>query len=95
MVQPYAYGRAFVAPGSVPLFNQNFATLWRSEKNVLTVLDVNFMEQDHIAQVSNATFANNIAIWLGTPVPVPEPATVSIVFVPLAALLGGQRRGRS
>ena len=81
-------GQANVSVGSTALFDQNFATLWRAEQNVLTVLDVNVMDDDYANVLDNAVFANNIAVWLGTPVP--EPAAIAIMS-PL--VLAGMRVG--
>ena len=59
-------------------------------KNVLSVLDINVMDNSDINNVSNATFSNNIAIWLGTPVP--EPGSAALVCLAIAPVVLSRRR---
>ena len=83
-------GSAANAPaGATPLFSTNVATLWGPSQNVLTVLDSNLF--DNVTRDTHAgskTFGNNVAAWVGTPVP--EPSGLAIA----AALAGGLLRRR-
>lgn len=64
-----------VTSGGYSLFDTNFATLWGdpNEENVLTVLDVNIMEDDRWTVRDAAKFAANMAEWLGTGGSEPDP----------------------
>jgi hypothetical protein len=66
-VDIYAGGKA--NGDGTALFNQNFATLWGD--NVLTVLDANVFDDSHWNNQNNGIFAQNVAAWIGTPVPLP------------------------
>jgi hypothetical protein len=80
-----AHGVAF---GGVALFSDNFATLWSD--NVLTILDVDAFNDTYWNDADNAVFAQNVADWIATPVPVP-PA-VWLFGSGLVGLLGMARR---
>jgi hypothetical protein len=76
------------ANGGTPLFNQNLATLWRPEKNVLSVLSINvFGDREHGSPPGNRAFQRNVAIWLA-----PEPAADALGIWVLAGWRIRRRR---
>ncbi len=56
------------ANGGIPLFWPAIANLWGIKKNVLTILDSGFYDDNHWLGEDNAIFAHNVAEWLSTPV---------------------------
>jgi PKD repeat protein len=52
------------AAGGISLYDQNFATLWGDNKNILTVLDVNIFDNYYWSYQSNQQFSINVANWL-------------------------------
>lgn len=77
---------AGTAVGGIELFDENFATLWGPQDNMLTVLDVNVWDDNHLSYGDNAVFAQNVADWLVAP----EPGSLSLLAA--AALLVRWRR---
>lgn len=85
-VASIALPTAGLAIGGTSLFTQNFATLWGAEQNVLTILDVNVLADNH----ANAQFRENIAEWLyagGGTTSVPEPTSLALIVVGVAGLV--------
>lgn len=53
-----------IALGGTPVFAVNVATLWGKTRNVLTVLSLNVVDDEHWFHQSNGQFAVNVASWL-------------------------------
>ena len=71
------------------LYSKNFATLWGSNSNVLTVLDVNVFQDSFLNWENNRQFADNVANWVANSgTVVPEPATLLLLGSGLLGLLG-------
>jgi hypothetical protein len=88
-------GLATISDGTA-LFDQNWVTLWGSNRNVLTILDVNAFHDERWA--GNGIFARNVATWLSSPstpaTSVPdEGRTVALLGLVLIAF-GALRRYR-
>jgi hypothetical protein len=79
-IQPISPG---LAGGGTSLFTQNVATLWGS--NVMTLLDVNVVDDTFAGLANNRQFAKNTAKWLS----VPTPGSLPLLVV---AALGARRR---
>jgi len=80
--------------GGTALFDQNWATLWGTNQNVLTLLDINVMSNAFWNNADNAQFAQNVADWLGTPsASVPEAgSTVALLGLALVGFAALRRR---
>jgi len=77
--------------GGTALFDQNFATLWKG--NVLTVLDINVLDDVYSGRASNDQFARNIAKWISTPTSnVPEPSSMVLMFMGIVWLATFRKR---
>lgn len=87
-VETVSVGQGGVATGGTPLFQDNFATLWSADLNVLTILDVNVFSDFGLNSEDNLAFAENVANW--TAVPLPAPAL--LLASGLAVLLGVRHR---
>ena len=74
------------ANGGTALFDQNWATLWGGDENLLTLLSYNVMWDEDWGVLDNGQFALNVADWLVAP----EPATLSLLV--LGGLLVTRRR---
>jgi hypothetical protein len=85
--------------GGTALFNQNWATLWGANQNVLTLLDVNVMSDGNWGAANNAVFANNVAQWISAAPPqtnVPDGgSTVAMMGLAALALAGARRKFRA
>jgi MYXO-CTERM domain-containing protein len=85
--------------GGTALFDQNWATLWGANQNVLTLLDINVMSDSNWSDANNAVFANNVAQWISaTPQNnnVPEGgSTVAMMGLAALALAGARRKFRA
>jgi hypothetical protein len=84
--------------GGTALFDQNWATLWGANQNVLTLLDVNVMSDGQWGSADNAVFATNVAQWISTPsqASVPEGgSTVAMTGLAALALAGARRKFRA
>jgi hypothetical protein len=66
---------AGLADGGISVFDQNFATLWGPNDNLLTILDLSLFTNDDIMDADNHTFVSNTAQWLATP----EPGTLALL----------------
>jgi len=71
-----------LAVGGTPLFNENVATLWGDQQNVLSLLSISVID-DYFPGVRNEAFKVNMAEWL---VAVPEPSSLAIVWLGGAAI---------
>jgi hypothetical protein len=82
------------AIGGTPVFTSNFATLWGSGLNVLTILDSNMMESQYRTN-DNAQFFDNVSTWLagggGTTVPDPG-STLLLLGMGLVGLRAWRKR---
>jgi hypothetical protein len=83
---------AGVAIGGTSLYNYNFATLWGSNQNILTILDVNLESNQYWSSDSNAAFTTNVAYWLADSKPVPIPPAFLLLGSGLVGLLGLRRK---
>lgn len=64
---------AGLVSGGMALFDKNWATLWGAGQNVLTMLDVNVVDDDYWNDLNDAQFAQNVANWIsGRNVAVPD-----------------------
>jgi MYXO-CTERM domain-containing protein len=84
--------------GGTALFNQNWATLWGANQNVLTLLDINIVSDGDWSSANNAVFATNVAQWVSaTPENnVPEGgSTVAMMGLAALALAGARRKFRA
>jgi len=79
LLTPFGDG---LAVGGTPLFNENVATLWGDQQNVLSLLSLNVIE-DNFPGVRNEAFKVNMAEWL---VAVPEPSSLAIVWLGVGAI---------
>lgn len=84
-------GVADASPNGIPVFEENFATLWGDNSNVLTVLDSNVWEDSLIdSNNQNSRFLANVADWLASSptsdYSIPEPTTLSLLVLSLAGL---------
>jgi hypothetical protein len=77
-----------LANGGTALFDSNFATLWGD--NVLTVLNVNVFDDNYWDSKNNGIFAQNVASWVCTPVPL--PSTLLLLGSGLLCLANYRRR---
>lgn len=78
--------------GGIALFDQNWATLWGTNQNVLTILDVNALSDSYWYIADNGVFARNVATWLSSSSTVPDDgSTVALLGLALIAL-GALRR---
>jgi hypothetical protein len=86
-------GLASISDGTA-LFDQNWATLWGSNQNVLTILDVNALDDTRWA--GNGTFARNVASWLSSPstpsTSVPDEGRTVALLGLVVVVLGALRR---
>jgi hypothetical protein len=69
-------GTGGVAVGGESLFNPNMITLWGANRNVLTILDGNALDDSTGAAAGNMQFKTNMANWLAAVPSPPQPATV-------------------
>lgn len=74
-----------IASGGISIFSQNVATLWSS--NVMTLLDINVVDDDFASKSDNRQFARSTAKWLSVPTPAGLP------LFAMAALGARRRRG--
>ena len=99
-VTSISLGTAGLATASdgIALFDQNWATLWGSSQNVLTILDVNPFYDDRWFS-SNRVFAENIATWLSSPTAasttVPDEGSTMTLFGLVLIALGVLRRHKA
>ncbi|PZU06612.1 PEPxxWA-CTERM sorting domain-containing protein [Sphingomonas sp.] len=77
--------------GGIDLYEQQAVTLWRAQSNLLTILDVNVLDDVY----GNRRFQQNVAAWLGASAAteLPEPATWA-AFVIGFGLIGATMRQR-
>ncbi len=83
---------AGVAIGGTSLYNYNFATLWGSNQNILTILDVNLESDGYWSNANNGAFTTNVAYWLADSNPVPIPPAFLLLGSGLVGLLGLRRK---
>lgn len=62
---PGNYG---TAAAGTPFFDPAIANLWGTKENVVTILDNGFYDDEHWVRADNSRFAQNVAVWLATPV---------------------------
>jgi len=90
-----------LALGGISLFDKNFATIWGTNKNVLTILDVNIFSDRFWNQAQNSGFAENVASWIArsnssTPQSsVPEPTSIVMLLFALGLLIISYKRSKS
>ncbi len=77
----------FAAPGYIAANGNGLAlsqndsiTLWGTNRNFLTLLDVNLLSNDYINRADNKVFANNLAAWLSGATPIPESSAYTMLF---------------
>jgi hypothetical protein len=78
-----------IAVGGTSLFAENFATLWGSQQNVLTLLDVNVFGDNFLWYEDNQLFAQNTVSWITTAVP--EPSTYALGALAFVGLFAFRR----
>jgi len=83
---------AGVAIGGTSLYNYNFATLWGSNQNILTILDINLESNAYWSSADNGAFTTNVAYWLADSNPVPIPPAFLLLGSGLVGLLGLRRK---
>jgi hypothetical protein len=71
------------------LFQTGFATLWGPYNNVLTILDIDIFTNGDIDRYNDLQFAQNVAHWVATPVPI--PGAVWLLGTGLIGLIGFRR----
>jgi hypothetical protein len=81
-------GLTSTAIGGTALFSQNVATLWGSEQNVLTLLDVNVYSDTYLSQPDNTEFAANTVAWITEDISEVVPEATSILAWSILALTG-------
>ena len=84
-------GTVGMAVGGTELYEPNFATMWKDNLNVLTVLDANVWE-DRLWDVTNGgTFGTNVARWLAG---VPEPTSALLAIMSATIAIASTHRRR-
>ena len=80
------------ATGGTALFSRNVATVWRPAGNLVTILDVNVLQD----ATGNTQFTANVSDWLGASAAtvVPEPATWAMMIMGFGAAGSAVRRRR-
>lgn len=82
---------AGLAAGGTQLFSQNVATLW--SPNVLSILDLGVFEDQHLDDLDNTQFRDNVVNWITTPVP--EPTSLLLTCSILGIVSASYRRRRA